>query len=174
MAGEVLDVNSLSTFHSSLYILRNGNGYLDLRFFVDFQTIATVGRQIVTSAGNITVSVISNILQLIVGSRGTGAFRNRIVGKFQLESAGSRIIRSTLIQDEVILCAANTKKAAGLAAKGQLAVSIFGVGAVGTIGVGKATSGEHAGTSNGNGCNSRVLHKITAGECIRHNNSSFE
>ena len=55
MAGEVLDVNSLSTFHSSLYILRNGNGYLDLRFFVDFQTIATVGRQIVTSAGNITV-----------------------------------------------------------------------------------------------------------------------
>ena len=89
MAGEVLDVNSLSIFHGSLYILRNGNGYLDLRFFVDFQTIATIGGQIVISAGNITVSIISNILQLIVGSRGTGAFRNRIECK---------ILRNPLIQ----------------------------------------------------------------------------
>ena len=69
VTGEVLDVNSLSTFHSILYISRNGNGYLNLRFFVDFQTSTTIGGQIVISAGNITVSIISNILQLIFAIR---------------------------------------------------------------------------------------------------------
>ena len=69
VAGEVLDVNSLSTFHSSLYISRNGNGYLGMRFFFDWQTIATGGRKRTVSTGNIMVSVISNILQLIFAIR---------------------------------------------------------------------------------------------------------
>lgn len=109
MRGKVLDVNSLSFFHSSLYISLNGNGYLDLCFFVGLQTFTTVGLHAI-STGNIMVAILSNILQLVAGSDSASALRNRIVGEFQIESAGTRIIRTALLQDEVILSAANAKK----------------------------------------------------------------
>ena len=112
-----------------------------------------------------------NLIRIVLAG---ATLRNSIVFKRQNQSLSVRVIRGTSLQDLVILCAAKAQNAAGLAAEGQLAVLTF-IGAVGTVGVGEAaTSGEHAGAGNGNCCNSRVLHKITTGECIRHNNFSFE
>ena len=95
--------------------------------------------------------------------------------KRQSQNIGVRDILGTDQQGLRIRCAAKAQNAARLATKAQLGTIDRIICSGRTVGVGEAaTSGEHAGTGNGNCCNSRVLHKITTGECIRHNNSSFE
>ena len=112
-----------------------------------------------------------NVSQLIVRIRIAGALGNGGVLECALQSTVR--IGGTGFQNVLIVRSTNAQEATGRTAESQGAVIGCIVNSTGLVRV-AAAAGEHTGAGNCHCGEGGVLHKITTGESVRHDRSSFK